>query len=69
MSSHVQQQQSAPLSGYSLSLDLELTAHEGLLSVELTVGHLHEDVVGGIDGDVGLSLGLALVGGALPERV
>lgn len=43
------------------ALDLELTAHEGLLTIELSIGHLHEGVVRSVDGDIGLALCLALV--------
>lgn len=50
------------LSGeHDVALDLELARHEGLLTVDLAVSEVDEGVVGKVDDDIGLALGLALV--------
>lgn len=50
---------------HDVALDLELAAHEGLLSVELAVGQVLESLVRERDGYVRLGLGRALVDLAL----
>ena len=42
---------------HHLALDLDLSRHEGLLSVELAAGEVEEVSVGDDDGDVGLGVG------------
>lgn len=46
---------------HDVALDLELAGHESLLAVNLAVGEVDEGVIGEVDGDISLSLGLALV--------
>jgi len=46
---------------HDVALDLELAGHEGLLAVDLAVGEVDEGVIGEVDGNISLALGLALV--------
>lgn len=46
---------------HDVALDLELARHESLLAVDLAVSEIDEGVVGKVDGNIGLALGLALV--------
>lgn len=56
-------------SEHDVALNLELTAHERLLAVHLTIGKVGEGVISQGDNAVSLALSLALVGGNILLQV